>query len=80
MTGPGTLTQERNNGGSKSLRERDSRTDFLLGGFFLLLGLAVLAGVFFAELVIDRVINAAAGLLLLAVGGGFLWRGRALGG
>jgi len=68
------------NDGSESLRERDSRTDVLLGGFFLALGLAVLLGVFFAELWVDRIIDGTAGLLLVALGAGFVWRGRALGG
>lgn len=62
------------------LRERDTRTDRLLGGFFLVLGVTVLAGVFFAELTVDRVINVTAGGLLLLLGAGFLFRARALGG
>lgn len=62
----------------RSLRERDSSTDRLLGGFFLVLGLTVLIGVLFAELPIDRAINLVAAVLLLVIGGGLLWRARAL--
>jgi hypothetical protein len=62
-----------------SLQQRDARTDALLGGFFLVLGLAVLIGLLFAELAIDRILSGVAGSILVVVGGGFLWRARALG-
>lgn len=62
----------------QSLRERDLRTDRLLGAFFLVLGVTVSVGVVFAELAIDRLINVVAASLLLLVGAGFLLRGRAL--
>jgi hypothetical protein len=55
-------------------RDRDAAT--LLGWFHLALALPVLAGVAFADLTIDRVLNVLAALALAAVGGLFLWWGR----
>jgi hypothetical protein len=59
------------------LERRDAWTALLLGGFLALFALPVFAGAVVADLPIDRVIAATAGLMLLAAGGGFLawgWR------
>jgi hypothetical protein len=58
-------------------RDRDAAT--LLGWFHLALAAPVLAGVVFADLSIDRVLNALAALALAAVGAFFLWLGRRAG-
>lgn len=55
-------------------RGRDAQVARVLGAFLCLLALPVLAGSWFASLAIDRWINVIAGLALLGVGGGFLWR------
>ena len=54
--------------------EREANVARILGVFFLVLGLPVLAGSLFAEVKIDLILNLAAGALLWIVGGGFLWR------
>ena len=56
--------------------QRDGLTAIILGGFIALLSLLVLAGVGFASASIDRLINLAAGMVLLAVGLAFVWSGR----
>jgi len=63
--------------GSVGARDRDAAT--VLGWFHLALAVPVLAGVAFADLVIDRVLNVAAALALTAVGAFFLWWGRRAG-
>jgi len=56
-------------------QKRDAETNIALGGFIALLSIAVLAGTLFAESSHARVVNAIAGLILLAVGAGFLLTG-----
>ena len=56
--------------------ERDSSIARILGIFFLVLGLPVLAGGLFAEVDIDLILNLGAGGLLWIVGGIFLWWSR----
>ncbi len=56
--------------------EREANVARILGVFFLVLGLPVLAGSLFAEVKIDLILNLAAGALLWIVGGGFLWQSR----
>ncbi len=63
---------------TNSLESRDASTAFILGGFFLLFSLPVLAGTFYSELSIDRIINVCAGLIIMAVGMGFVLRGNVL--
>ena len=53
--------------------ERDSSIARILGIFFLVLGVPVLAGSLFAEVDIDLILNLGAGGLLWIVGGLFLW-------
>ncbi|HVS13334.1 MAG TPA: hypothetical protein VMV46_05395 [Thermoanaerobaculia bacterium] len=57
-------------------RSRDAQTATALGAFLALIALPVLAGTLYASLPVDRWVNGIAGLLLLAVGLGFLARGR----
>ena len=61
--------------GNDSL-ERDSSIARILGIFFLVLGVPVLAGTLFAEIAIDLILNLGAGALLFVVGGLFLWWSR----
>ncbi len=56
--------------------EREANVARILGVFFLVLGLPVLAGSLFPEVKIDLILNLAAGALLWIVGGGFLWQSR----
>lgn len=65
-------------GGDEPLDRRDGAVAAVLGLFFVVLGLPVLAGTFFAGATIDRVINVVAGLLILAVGAAFLLWARRL--
>ncbi len=57
-------------------RQRDGATLRLLGGFFSILAVLVLIGTLWA---LDRphamIVNLAAGMVLLAVGGGMFWSG-----
>lgn len=58
--------------------KRDSESLLVLGGFLSALSLPVLAGTAFADTTRAMVINAIAGLVLLAIGAAFMWRGRSL--
>ncbi len=55
---------------------RDAQVASILGSFFGILALPVLAGCFFVESAIDLAINLGAGLLLMAVGIIFVAAGR----
>lgn len=59
-----------------SAREREAQGAAILGWFHLALAAPVLIGTAFAELPIDRVLNAGAGVVLALVGGGLLWGSR----
>ena len=54
---------------------RDAETFLVLGAFMTLLALVVLAGIFFEPEAHAMIVNAVAGLVLLAVGVGFCVRG-----
>jgi len=55
---------------------RDAETFVVLGIFLVVLAVCVLAGTFFAEVLRNMIINVIAGLILLAIGSGMIWRGR----
>ena len=59
-----------------SLDARDASSAVIIGAFFVLMSLPVLAGVFYAVLPIDRGINFVSGLIILLIGIGFILRGR----
>ena len=59
----------------KTYDARDALTGVILGVFFILMSLPVLAGTFFAEKAIDRGINIVSGLIILVIGAAFLARG-----
>jgi len=61
---------------SDSLESRDAATNAVTGWFLVALAASVLAGMAFAELWIDRLLNGLAGLALLLCGLLFLWRAR----
>lgn len=63
---------------SKSFDVRDSSTDFMLGGFLVVLSAPVFVGILYSEKAIDRILNVGAGLIILLVGLGFVLRGVAL--
>jgi len=58
--------------------KRDSESLLMLGGFLVLLSLPVLVGTAFAETSRAMIVNAVAGLTLLAIGAGFVLRSRKL--
>lgn len=60
-------------GPDKELRKRDAHVARILGLFFVVLGIPVLAGIFFTDTGIDLTLNLGAGLLLLAIGTFFFW-------
>ncbi len=55
---------------------RDAETQILLGGFIFILGVPVLIGTWWAESTASRLVNVAAGLVLLVIGAAFLMYGR----
>ncbi|HVR30634.1 MAG TPA: hypothetical protein VMS86_14005 [Thermoanaerobaculia bacterium] len=58
-------------------RRRDAAVARILGVFFLALAAPVVAGIWFATLPIDRLLNVAAALVLAIAGGSFLaWSTR----
>ena len=57
----------------KERRQRDAHVARILGLFFVVLSIPVLAGIFFTETRIDLALNLGAGLMLLAIGSLFLW-------
>ncbi len=57
-------------------QRRDRFTGLILGGFLGLLGVLILLGLPYAELMIDRVLIISASLALLLVSAGFLLRAR----
>ena len=59
----------------KTYDARDALTGVILGVFFILMSLPVLAGTFFAEKAIDRGINIVSGSIILIIGAAFLARG-----
>ena len=59
-------------------RERDAASLTIIGGFFAILSVFVLIGTFFEDSYEGRVVNVAAGLILLLVGLGMLAFGRRL--
>jgi hypothetical protein len=61
---------------SGSLENRDAATNAVTGWFLVALALAVLGGMAFAELWIDRLLNGLSGVALLLCGALFLWRAR----
>lgn len=62
----------------ESLDARDASSAVIIGAFFVLMSLPVIAGVFYATETIDRTINFVAGLIIFLVGVGFILRGRAI--
>lgn len=52
-------------------QKRDAETNIVLGAFITILGIAVLAGTFFAQTTRAVTVNAIAGGILIAIGIGF---------
>ena len=59
---------------SKSFDVRDASTDFMLGGFLVVLSAPICIGILYSEKAIDRILNAGAGLIILLVGLAFVLR------
>lgn len=59
-------------------KKRDAETLFLLGIFIVVLAVPVLIGTAFADTGRAMAVNAAAGVVLLGVGIGFILRSRAI--
>lgn len=57
--------------------KRDADTLKVLGIFLIVLSLPVLAGTAWADAAFPRIVNAIAGLILLAIGAGMFFYGRA---
>jgi hypothetical protein len=64
--------------GPARVRAREGQAAALLGWFHLALAVPVFAGIGFARLAIDRMLNLLAALTLVAVGVFFLWWARRL--
>ncbi|GEM_PF-4542875 len=60
----------------KALAARDAVTQVILGGFFVVISLPVLAGYFFETRAVDRIILIISGLTILLIGVAFIERGR----
>lgn len=57
--------------------KRDAETLTFLGAFLMILGVPVMIGTFWAgEDSFYHLVNFTAGLIIFAIGAGFLWRGR----
>jgi hypothetical protein len=56
--------------------QRDREVLIALGTFLIVLSVPVLIGTFFEEGLVPSIVNVVAGLVILGIGAGMVWRGR----